>query len=410
MKTDLDSLMTGRGLDALVVLKYTYADAVAMKYLTGNASLGSAILVKRRGEAPVLVCGAFEREEAAKSGLAVHTYNDFRYTKLLHKSGNDALGAQAKLWGRVFDAFGVSGRVGLYGIADPGEFHEVTARFLRARNGVEFVGEAPRKNIFVDAMRTKDPSEIAHMRDTARRTSAVMLAARDFVAGHALDGEAFAKADGSPLTVGDVKRFVRVELLEHDLEDAAGFIFAAGRDGGVPHSHGEDGDVIKLGVPVVFDLYPRDRRSGYFHDVTRTWCFGHAPGDVEQVYDHVYEAFHAVLDSYRAGGKCSAYQAMACEVFEAHGHTTVRQEPGTVEGYVHGLGHGVGLNVHEGPWFSHMDRDEVLQPSSVFTLEPGLYYPDSKGFGVRIEDTLYLDERGQVHSLSDVPKDLVVPV
>jgi Xaa-Pro aminopeptidase len=77
---------------------------------------------------------------------------------------------------------------------------------------------------------------------------------------------------------------------------------------------------------------------------------------------------------------------------------------------VHSLGHGVGLEVHEEPYFPTFGKWETrLQPGVVFTVEPGLYYPE-RGFGVRIEDTYYCDKDGEFHSLTPFPKDLVIPM
>ena len=82
--------------------------------------------------------------------------------------------------------------------------------------------------------------------------------------------------------------------------------------------------------------------------------------------------------------------------------------PSTQEGYVHSLGHGVGLEIHSRPRFSSVS-EETIQAGHVFTIEPGLYYPD-RGFGIRIEDTYYVDSDGSIHSLTPFPKDLVIPV
>jgi Xaa-Pro aminopeptidase len=84
--------------------------------------------------------------------------------------------------------------------------------------------------------------------------------------------------------------------------------------------------------------------------------------------------------------------------------------PGALEGYVHSLGHGLGLHVHEMP-FSGLtaDEKETLVKGSVFTIEPGLYYPE-KGMGVRLEDTYYVSESGTIEKVVDFPMDLVIPI
>jgi Xaa-Pro aminopeptidase len=103
-------------------------------------------------------------------------------------------------------------------------------------------------------------------------------------------------------------------------------------------------------------------------------------------------------------------QARTCELFEAMGHETVRTNPRVTQGYVHSLGHGVGLDVHEKPWFGRADDpSNNLRPGSVFTLEPGLYYPE-KGFGIRLENTYFVSSEGNFAKFVDYPMDLVIPM
>ena len=101
---------------------------------------------------------------------------------------------------------------------------------------------------------------------------------------------------------------------------------------------------------------------------------------------------------------------MVCEYYESKGHKTPLNTPGTLEGYVHSLGHGIGLDIHEEPRLSHIEGNEtLLQPGHVVSVEPGLYYPD-RGFGVRVEDSVAFSEAGELVNLSDYPYDLVVPM
>jgi Xaa-Pro aminopeptidase len=109
----------------------------------------------------------------------------------------------------------------------------------------------------------------------------------------------------------------------------------------------------------------------------------------------------------KAGTPTNTVQKMVCEFFEANGHPTVLNTPGTTKGYVHSLAHGLGLNVHEAPYFPTFSEKYHLKPGNVFTIEPGLYYPD-EGYGVRIEDTVYLNEKGELETLTDCPYDLVI--
>jgi Xaa-Pro aminopeptidase len=203
---------------------------------------------------------------------------------------------------------------------------------------------------------------------------------------------------------------VRLILLEHDLEDAEGMIFAQGRDGGVPHSRGEADEILRPGEAIVFDLFPRPVGGGYFHDVTRTWSLGHAREDVQRDFNLVLDVFHRSLEAVEIGRPTREAATQVCEWFESAGHPTQLSSPGTTEGYVHSLGHGLGLNVHEAPGISHQSPEKtVFKAGNVVTIEPGLYYPD-KGYGIRVEDTVYIDESGHLHNLTNFPYDLVVPL
>lgn len=408
MKSDLDHLMHERDLDALVIIKENHSEVMAMNYMTGGVSLGPAFLIKKYDQPAELICGAFERDEAAKSGLKVTILHDYGFTKLLRRHRGDPIGLQVALWHNIFDALDIDGgRIGFYGLADPGVTFQVLSTLVESHPDITVIGESG-IDIFTAAMRTKDHAEIELLIDVGKRTSQVVKDTRDFLTSHAISEETLIKADGNPLTIGDVKRFVRVQLLANELEAPEGIIFAQGRDAGVPHSQGEVTDTLQLGKTIIFDLFPRDRHNGYYHDTTRTWCLGYAPDDVQEAYEQVMTAFNEVIVAYQVGGKGVTYQDLVCDIFEEYGHHTVRNEEDSLEGYLHSLGHGIGLNIHEAPRFSHFAPNDKLEIGNVFTLEPGLYYPDSHGWGVRIEDSLYIDASGEVKPLTDVPKDLVI--
>jgi Xaa-Pro aminopeptidase len=101
---------------------------------------------------------------------------------------------------------------------------------------------------------------------------------------------------------------------------------------------------------------------------------------------------------------------MTCEFFEARGHPTIASDSTIESGYVHTVSHGLGLAIHEEPFFRDVPSNTTrLQPGHVFSCEPGLYYPE-RGYGVRIEDMIWIDPEGTVHNLTDFPKELVVEV
>ena len=187
------------------------------------------------------------------------------------------------------------------------------------------------------------------LRESGRRSSLAMTRTRNWLSTmRAVDG-LIVDSDGKPVTIGDVKRYVRKQLMELDMEDTEGMIFAQGADAGMPHSRGETDEQLRVGEAIVFDLFPRPIGGGYYHDMTRTWALGTASEELIDAHRLVMHAFTQSLESMNVGDSTRALQEMVCDLFEEHGHPTPKSNPGTQEGYVHSLGHGLGLDVHEAP-------------------------------------------------------------
>lgn len=407
MKSDLDRLMAERDLQALVVVGDEVYSA-PRDYLTNGVQVTGGLVIKKRGAAPIMIANPMEVEEAAASGLEVLTNHDFGWAELLEAAEGDYGKALTGLWQRALQRQAVPlGKVGIYGTSDV-NFYLDLVNDLNQLPDYEFVGERG-LTLFDEAMITKDADELARLKTVAAGTSATLQATWDFIAGHRAEGDTVVKPDGSPLTIGDVKRFVRRTLMDHELEDT-GMIFAQGRDAGFPHSRGQSDMPLKLGQSIVFDLFPRQIGGGYHHDVTRTWCIGYAPDEVQQTYDTVMRSFEIAMNAYEEPGQpAHLLQDAVLDYFESLGHPTGRSDPATMVGYVHSLGHGVGLIIHERPSISHLRRNDILQAGNVVSIEPGLYYPE-KGYGVRIEDLVYIDDDGKMVTLTDFRKDLVLPL
>ncbi|MFZ4813121.1 MAG: M24 family metallopeptidase [Phototrophicaceae bacterium] len=406
MKTDLDHLMSDRDLAAVIVVSEEHYNATR-DYLTHGARVSGGFVVKPHGQPPVMVVNPMETEEAKASGLQVISYSDLGYHDLVKQYGDQPGKLRAMWWQTILRGVGItSGKVGVYGAGDLNIFIELFRQLERELQGIQLVGEQGR-TLFDEAMTTKDAAEISRMRDVARKTNEVMALTWDYIAGHRALGEGVVNADGQALTIGMVRRFVRRELLERDLEDT-GMIFAQGRDGGFPHSRGQDRDALQQGQAIVFDLFPREFGGGYHHDMTRTWCIGYAPAQIQEAYGQVIEAFDRALELTKVGATGDLPQITVMDYFESLGHPTQRSKPGTSDGYTHSLGHGVGLNIHERPRLHHLFKD-VLQAGSVVTIEPGLYYAD-QGYGIRIEDTVLLEPSGALTNLTPFHKQLVLPL
>lgn len=411
MKSDFDALMQGRNLDAIIVFGNAEHNP-PMRYMTGGGHVSHATLIKKRGEAAILFHGDMERDEAAKSGLKLISYSKYDGAALHKKANGDSLFAAAMRAELMLKDAGVtSGRVGVYGTYDLGAVFGMLNHVQKLLPSIEFVGEAREESIFMRAMETKDEDEVARIRNMGKITTSVVGKVMDYLTACDVgEDEVLLKDDGTPLTVADVHSRIRLWVAEQAAELPSGFIFAIGRDAGVPHSAGTPTDLMKLGQTIVFDIYPAEAGGGYYYDFTRTWSLGYATPEAQELYDQVKEIFDTLSDNFDLNTPFGNYNIMTCEYFESKGHQSPLHTKAPVEGYVHSLGHGVGLNIHERPFSGPTAGDDHrLAPGVVITSEPGLYYPE-KGMGVRIEDTIWVRPDGKMETLADYPYDFVLPM
>ena len=407
MKSDIDRLMRERELDAIIVTGGEEFNT-ARYYLSNGANITHGSIFKLRDKPALLVCNRMELEEAVKSGLDVKTDVELGYYDRLKEAESDGIRATALHWSDILNQLGLgAGRIGLYGAW---QINKTIALYQALRDELssyEFVTEA-KATLIEEAMLTKDADEIGRLKSVARRTNEVMAIAWDYISHLCADGEFLLDDEKRKVTIGDIKDLVRRELMARGLEDT-NMIFAQGRDAGFPHSRGEADMPLQTGQAIVFDLFPRELGGGYHHDMTRTWCIGYAPPDVQDTYDTVMEAFDISVESFGVNKPTHLMQEAVQDHFEGMGHPTTRSHSSTMEGYVHTLGHGVGIDIHESPSISHLRRNDVFQIGNALTIEPGLYYPE-RGFGVRVEDLFVVDDNGELISLTPFRKDLVIPL
>lgn len=412
MKTDLDALMQARHLDAILVLGAAENNP-SMYYFTGGGHVSNALLIKKVRKEPVLLYNDMERDEAAKSGLSTASLSEFPESEFVAQANGDRTLANALRIRKILSEYGLSaGRIAVYGKVEISQWFGILDSLASVMPEVEFVGELSVDSTLRRAMETKDDVEVARIRQMGAVTTTVVQLVQDYLtACDVREDEVLLKEDGSPLTIGDVKSKIALWLAERGAVDSEGVIFAIGRDAGVPHSVGAAEDLLTLGKTIVFDIFPAEKGGGYFYDFTRTWSLGYATPEAQALYDQVHEVYKQIVENLDLNASFVEYQRMACEYFESKGHKTQLSDPAPLEGYVHSLGHGLGLNIHERPSsrFAEGGTDNLLRPGVVITIEPGLYYPD-KGMGVRIEDSYWVRADGKIELLAEYPYDFVLPM
>ena len=392
MLNDLDHLMRARDLDALIVPMHE-ALHPSFRWITRGAKVTRGYAVKLGGRDPILVSYPMERDEAAATGLATRLVHDFGYDRIF-KSAPNAVAGYAEFFDVVLRELGASSSIAIVG-ALPFPLYLGIAEGLETRGWRVWRGA---DDLVQLARKRKEPWEIAAIRSVGERTEQVVDRVREVLRGATIAGDHLVH-DNRPLLLGDLKRIVSREISRLGMLEDHETILSQGRDAGIPHSRGDANAVVRPSSPIVLDIFPADRETGYFFDLTRTFCVGPIPEELRRLHADVLEAFELARREMHAGTLASSYQHLVCDFFEQRGYATTRSNPTTLEGYVHSLGHGVGLDVHEKPFFglAETNRDEI-EPGDIVTIEPGLYFPDRE-LGVRIEDTLVVGEDGRVETL-----------
>ena len=411
MRSNLDLILEEEQIDALWVMGAMKNNA-DMVYFTGIQEVKNADLFKLSGKPPVVYhATAMEREEAAKSGLETHAFDtELPLEGYIKNHSGDLTSAVAERYQDVFKKIGLlKGRVAVSGIASLSAAYAILEIMKPMLPEIEFKGIIKDSTI-QKARMTKDPDEAERIRRMGKITTTVVRKVADFLTSRQVKNNYLIEENGNPVTISAVKDLINQWLAELGAENPEETIFSIGRDAGIPHNTGNPDGLIELGTPIVFDIYPCEKGGGYFYDFTRTWCLGYAPDDVQKLFDQVAAVFHQILGSLETGKQFKHYQEKTCQLFSAMGHATIADRPDITEGYVHSIGHGLGLEIHENPFSGITSAEnDVLIPGVVFTIEPGLYYP-SKGMGIRIEDTVYLNPEGRFEIMAEFPYDLVLPM
>lgn len=390
MQSDLDPLLRSHNLSAIIVPLHESMHS-AFRWLSLGAKLTKGYAVKVAGRELVLIAYPMERDEAAASGLATHIVHDFAFDRIFRTAASP-IDAYGEFFDNVLRDLGASGSVAFFGDV-PAHLYSGIAEVLRGRGWR--VGSKG-ADLIQMARKRKDEREIEAIRSVGTRTEQVV----DGVRAMLRECER-----GRPLLIGDIKSFITTEITRLGMVEDHETIVSQGRDAGVPHSRGDASAAVRMSVPLVIDIFPADRATGYFFDLTRTFCIGRIPDELRTIHAQVKDAFERARDAMRPGTLASSYQSLVCDLFEANGHPTTRSNPATLSGYVHSLGHGVGLDIHEKPSFALQPSNaDLVEAGDILTIEPGLYYPDRE-IGVRIEDTFVVRENG-VESLSVSSREL----
>ncbi len=249
---------------------------------------------------------------------------------------------------------------------------------------------------FFEQRKVKRQDEIRHIKATGAVAKRALRRALEMLRDATIEWDDTLILDGERLTSERVREEIERVFVSHGCASGQ-TIVACGAQSAEPHNRGSG--PLYAGVPIILDLFPRDTRTGYYFDMTRTVVKGTPSAQLKRMHATVRRAQQAALDAVAPGKARLAHDACA-GVFARAGYATSEEE-----GFIHSTGHGLGLDIHEAPRLSEKS-DERLEAGYVVTVEPGLYYKELGG--VRIEDTVLVTKTGCVN-LTNVPKTFVIP-
>jgi Xaa-Pro aminopeptidase len=368
-----------------------YADTIRSPELRHEVPVAvpDPFLYLERNGNRVAMLSSFEVDRVREAGIDAHPYEEFGWDELIAQGlPREELDLELAL--RAVKKWGVSGAV------VPSMFPLELADRLRGA-GVDLKVD---REVFLQRRRVKNESELAGIRRAQKGAEEAMGAARELLR-RAEPSNGAVMLDGEQLTCERIKLEIQRVFGEHGLASDE-FIVSHGPQSAVGHDMGSG--PIAAGESIVIDLWPRDRESACYADMTRTFVVGEISDELREYQRLVYEALQRSFDAVRAGIEGRKVFEQVCELFHEAGQPTqLSKEPGQVldSGFYHGLGHGVGLEVHEQPWLGRAPGSLVA--GDVVTLEPGLY---RHGYGgVRLEDLALVTEDGCAN-LTSFPYDL----
>jgi Xaa-Pro aminopeptidase len=292
-------------------------------------------------------------------------------------------------------------RLGITQAVVPPDFPIALADRLR-EGGVSL---APDENVFIDRRRQKSAAEMKGIRRASDAAVAAMGAAAAMLREAEIDGDRLIWS-GQMLTAEAVRERIR-EVCAQAGAPAPPDIMVKAMGPNPAGGHDPGAGPLPAHTPIEIDLWPRDESTGCWSDMTRAFVRGDISDPIAEIHALVLDAHERVCAAARPGARCSDLYGIACDVFEAAGHPTGRTKaPGEIlrEGFFFGLGHGVGLEVHEDPSLGRSGRASLIA-GDVIAVEPGTSVRELGG--TRVEDLLLVTDDGNERLTGSFPYGLV---
>ena len=345
----------------------------------------------------VIVASSLEEGRARKESRAtkVHNTNEFGAAELASK-GVTGTELNATIMKRFLDDRGLTR------VAVPPYFPVAEADRLREMGVTLVVAKDLRER-----RRAKRPDEIAAIEAAQRATEEAWRDGVDAIRRSKIRSDRTLELDGAVFTAERLRATVERALLERGYA-SDGAICAPGPQAANPHESGTG--ALHANEAIVMDIFPQHKTTRYWADMTRTVSKGEPPAEIRKMYEVVMRAQDAGIRALRPGVTGREVNAIVEDIIWSAGYDTLRpgqkKDPNdrTPRGFIHGTGHGVGLEIHEMPEISQRGI-KPLVAGDVVTVEPGIYDPAIGG--VRLEDMLVITADGS-RDLTNAPRELAV--
>ena len=354
------------------------------------------IALEQNGEVAI-VANSLEEGRARKQSRAREVFNVDEFgAKELAKTATSREELDAGVIERFLESRGVRRvAVGTY-------FPIGMAERLRGA-GIELVVDRD----LGERRRAKRPDEIAALEATQRATEDAWAKGVEALERATVRADGTLELAGETFTAERLRAVVESRLLELGCV-SEGAIIAPGKQAADPHLIGSG--PLHAGEAIVMDIFPQDKATRYWADMTRTVSKGQPPAEITKLYEITRRAQDVGIKALRPGITGREVHELVEDVIWEAGYDTLRpgqqrsKNGGAPRGFIHGTGHGVGLEIHELPTVGRAGTTPLLT-GDVVTVEPGIYLPELGG--VRLEDMLVITETGS-RNLTHAPRQLVV--
>jgi Xaa-Pro aminopeptidase len=374
-------------IDAELIYSASESDA-NMLWATRFFAPDPFIFIKKRGKA-YLVMNDLEIDRAKSQARVDKVLSYSEYARRCQRRGVH-FPSPAEILEEVFKDLKIAG------VEVPSTFPLGIADQLRNAG----VNVQPKADPFWPEREFKTREEVRFISEALRAAERGMEAGIDAVRRSDIRKGGYLYLDGIRLTSEILKRIINTTIM------AQGFvpshtIVASGDQCVDPHNQGSG--PIRANTSIIMDIFPRSQLTGYFGDITRTVVRGRASDRLKQIYTCVQHGQEIAFRRIRDGASAYEIHIAIMDYFKSEGFETGVMK-GRMQGFFHGTGHGLGLDIHEAPSFGLRSKN-LLRRDNVVTVEPGLYYQGLGG--VRLEDVVIVTKTG-CNNLVRLPKCLEV--